>query len=247
MGIGFTAAAITAAWLGSLELDKVHRMDCIEGMQMLPDGSIDLAMSDAPYLIGYESRFANKFRPIANDKNGHGVISEYLVQCHRVLKQNSAAYLFASWHHIDFFKQEFEKHFRLKNILVWNKNVHGVGDLTGAFAPKHELILFGHKGRSLLRGKRSPDVIDCAKVSGKRTHPTEKPVELVKKLVLASTDPGQVVLDGFAGTGATAVAALETGRRFIGFELEKDYVTIANRRLRQARKSNPPAREALAL
>jgi len=221
--------------IGELAANRVYQQDCIEGMRGIPDRSVDLIVTDPPYLMNYRSNrrvASEKFKHIANDVDATGLISEYMSECYRVLKDDTAIYMFCSWHHIDFFKQEFEKHFKLKNLIVWNKNVHGTGDLKGSYGPKHELILFGHKGRSILREKRIPDVIDCAKIpSLKLTHPTEKPTELLKTFICNSSDIGGVVLDGFAGTGSTCVAASETGRNFIGFELDPEYVCIANARL----------------
>ncbi|PAD72429.1 DNA-methyltransferase [Paenibacillus campinasensis] len=221
--------------LGGIELNRIYQRDCIEGMRMIPDKSIDLIVTDPPYLMNYRSnrRVANeRFKHITNDRDSNGLIADYIAECYRVLKEDTAIYMFCSWHHIDFFKTEFEKYFKLKNLIVWNKNVHGTGDLKGSYGPKHELVLFGHKGRSLLREKRLPDVIDCAKIpSLKLTHPTEKPTELLKIFIRNSSDKGGIVLDGFAGTGSTCVAAVETGRNFAAFEIETEYVTAANMRL----------------
>ncbi|GIQ63671.1 methyltransferase [Paenibacillus cisolokensis] len=202
---------------------------------MIPDGSVDLIVTDPPYLMNYRSNrrvATEKFRHIANDKDATALISQYLAECQRIMKADTAIYVFCSWHHIDFFKAEFEKHFKLKNLIVWSKNVHGTGDLRGAYGPKHELVLYGHKGRSLLRGKRCPDVIDCAKVpSSKLTHPTEKPTELLRLFIRNSSDPGAVVFDGFGGTGSLCEAALVEGRNFIVFEIDREYVETANKRL----------------
>lgn len=221
--------------LGSLELNRIYQMDCLDGMRLIPDESIDLVVTDPPYLINYRSNRrvkSKKFNYIRNDGDEKELISRYLSECHRILKNDTAIYVFCSWHNIDFFKQEFEKYFKLKNLIVWNKNNHGSGDLLGAYAPKHELILYGHKGRSLLRNGRMADVIDYEKVPpNKLTHPTEKPVGLLKKFILNSSDEGDIVFDGFVGTGSTAIAALETGRNFIAFEIEREYVEIANKRL----------------
>lgn len=218
-----------------LELNRIYNEDCIGGMRKLPNRCVDLIVTDPPYLMNYRSNrrtATEKFRHIANDVDAHGLITDYIAECHRVLKEDTAIYMFCSWHHIDFFKIEFEKYFKLKNLLVWNKNVHGTGDLKGSYGPKHELILFGHKGRSLLRAKRLPDVIDCAKVTPARlTHPTEKPVDLLKTFVLNSSDPGAIVLDGFAGTGSLPQACAETGRNFIAFELDEEYADKAALRL----------------
>lgn len=64
-------------------------------------------------------------------------------------------------------------------------------------------------------------------------HPTQKPVELIEKLILDSTKPGDTVLDCFMGSGTTAVAALKNGRNFYGFELQQKYVDIANKRIKE--------------
>ena len=175
-----------------------------------------------------------KFDYIMNDINSEEMIIKYIEECFRILKDNTAIYLFCSWHHIDFFKQEFEKYFKLKNLIVWNKNNHGSGDLKGAYAPKHELILYGHKGRSLFREKRIPDVIDFPKVPSKQLlHPTEKPVGLLELFIKNSSDKDNIIFDGFMGSASTVIACLNTGRQYIGFELDNKYYNIANERVNQ--------------
>jgi site-specific DNA-methyltransferase (adenine-specific) len=220
-----------------LELNKIHNGDCLELMKNIPDKSIDLIVTDPPYLMNYRSNRRvkqDKFKHIVNDKDNYSLIADYIKECERILKDDSAIYLFCSWHKIDFFKQEFEKHFNLKNVIVWNKNNHGSGDLKGAYAPKHEFILYGHKGRSLLRSKRISDVIDCPKIpSNKLTHPTEKPKELLKTFILNNSDEGSLIFDGFGGTGSTAITAKELRRNYLVIELEKEYVDIANQRIEQ--------------
>jgi len=218
-----------------LALNTVHEGDCLELMRDIPDGSIDLVVTDPPYLMDYRSNRrvkTEKFRHIANDKDAHQLISDYIDECYRVLADNTAIYMFCSWHHIDFFKSELERHFKLKNVIVWNKNNHGSGDLKGAYAPKHEFILYGHKGRSLFREKRVPDVMDFAKIASKKlTHPTEKPTELLDVFIRNSSDAGDVVFDGFAGTGSTGISALRNKRSFIGCELDAEYHALANQRI----------------
>ena len=123
-----------------------------------------------------------------------------------------------------------------KNILVWNKNNHGTGDLKGSYAPKHEFILFGHKGRTLLREKRIADVIDCPKISSnKLTHPTEKPQDLLEIFIKQSSDVGSIIFDGFMGTGSCGIAAKKLNRNFIGIELDEKYFNIAKNRLENIR------------
>lgn len=216
--------------------------DCIKEMFNIKDENIDLVITDPPYLMDYQSNRRKKedrFDKIKNDKGNYVLIQEYLKECYRIMKNNTAIYCFCSWHNIDFFKKEFEKYFKLKNIIVWNKNNHGTGDLKGSYAPKHEFILFGHKGRTLLREKRIPDVIDCAKIPSKKlTHPTEKPQELLEIFIKQSSNVDDVVFDGFMGTGSTGIACINTSRRFVGIELDENYFNIAKNRIEESCKIN---------
>ena len=214
---------------------KLYQGDCLEIMGGIKDKSVDLIVTDPPYLMDYQSNRRKKedrFDKIKNDKGNYMLIQDYLEECHRIMKDNTAIYCFCSWHNIDFFKNEFEKHFKLKNILVWNKNNHGTGDLKGSYAPKHEFILFGHKGRTLLREKRIADVIDCPKISSnKLTHPTEKPQDLLEIFIKQSSDVGSIIFDGFMGTGSCGIVAKKLNRNFIGIELDEKYFNIAKNRL----------------
>ena len=214
---------------------KLYQGDCLEVMSGIKDKSVDLIVTDPPYLMDYQSNRRKKedrFDKIKNDKGNYMLIQDYLEECHRIMKDNTAIYCFCSWHNIDFFKNEFEKYFKLKNILVWNKNNHGTGDLKGSYAPKHEFILFGHKGRTLLRGKRIADVIDCPKISSnKLTHPTEKPQDLLEIFIKQSSDEGSIIFDGFMGTGSCGIVAKKLNRNFIGIELDEKYFNIAKDRL----------------
>lgn len=218
---------------------KLAQGDCLELFSHVKNESIDLIVTDPPYLMNYQShRRKDVYKPIENDGlGGADLIKQFLKESYRVLKNDSAIYCFCSWHNVDLFKQEFEKYFKLKNILIWNKNNHGSGDLKGAYAPKYEMILYGHKGRSLFREKRIADVIDCAKISGAASvHPTEKPVELLEIFIRNNSDTKAWVLDPFMGSGSTGVATIKNGRNFIGFELEKEYFEIAKERIKSIEK-----------
>src|SRR5690554_5861405 len=97
-----------------LEINKIYNMDCLEGMKVIPDNSIGLIVTDPPYLMNYKSNrrvVKEKFDYIMNDVNAKDLISEYIKECFRILKDDTSIYMFCSWHHIDFFKIEFEKHF----------------------------------------------------------------------------------------------------------------------------------------
>lgn len=94
---------------------------------------------------------------------------------------------------------------------------------------------------TIIKGSKENDIIDIPDVIEEASlrnsnHPTEKPVRLMERLIALVTDDGQVVLDTFMGSGSTGVAALNTGRRFIGMELNNNYFTIAEQRLLESQK-----------
>ena len=217
------------------EYNKLIHGDCLEIMNKIEDKSVSLILTDPPYGMNYRSNrrvATEKFEKIKNDIDISNLIPEYLKQCYRILKDDTAIYVFCSWHNIDFFKQEFEKYFKLKNIIVWNKNNHGTGDLKGSYAPKHEFILFGHKGRTLLNEKRISDVIDCGKIPSKKlTHPTEKPQEILETFIKQSSKIGDIVFDGFMGTGSCGIACNNLDRIFWGCELDEQYFEMAINRV----------------
>lgn len=204
--------------------------DCLKLMKDIPDGSVDLVLTDPPYGMAFKSNYRKeKYNEIQNDKSLEW-LERYISECYRVLKNNSAIYCFCSWHNVDVFKQAIEKKFKVKNILIWEKNNTSMGDLKGSYAPKYEMIIFAHKGRKLLNGFRYADIIKANR-TGNKLHPTEKPVDLLELLIKNSSDEGAVAFDGFMGSGSTGVACVNTNRRFIGIELDENYFNIAKERI----------------
>ena len=136
---------------------ELYNGDTITKMKEMDSGSIDLIVTDPPYLIDWQSGWRSKedqFKKIAGDFDGHQLIRDYFSESYRILKEDSHIYSFCSWHQIDFFKLEFEKHFKLKNILIWHKpGGNGLGDIDGAWAVDYEFILFGSKVRKKLNKK----------------------------------------------------------------------------------------------
>ena len=212
---------------------NIYCGDCLNYMKKIPSESIDLIVTDPPYLMDFQSGHRKrKYNKIKNDTiQNEKLISEYFEHCYRILKNDTAIYCFCSWHHIDIFKQEFEKYFKLKNIIIWQKNNTSMGDLKGSYAPKYEMVLFGHKGRRLLNGFRYPDILEFKRTNNK-LHPTEKPVDLLELFIKQSSDINDVVFDGFMGSGSTGVACINTHRKFIGCELDENYFKIAEQRLK---------------
>lgn len=178
-------------------------------------------------------------KKIANDENNDAneqMIMNYLQECHRIMRDDTAIYCFCNYKKIDFFKLAFENAgFNLKNIIVWDKQRNGMGDLTTTFGYSHEFILFGSKGQPKIRGKRISDVWQFKRVSSKdQVHQNQKPVDLLIQAIEKSSDEGAIIFDGFMGSGSTCVAAVNTHRHYIGFELDEKYFQIACDRLDEA-------------
>lgn len=228
--------------LGEIELNRVYQRDCIEGLRLLPDESIDLLIADPPYGIDFNSNFRKKSElkttsGIHNDgKDNNDFLAEVLTEISRVLKPNSHVYWFTRWDRIALQQPLIESHFKLKNSLVWMKNNWSMGDLTGAYAGQYESILFAQKGRRTLNevdGKRRhTDILQFDRISPNNLrHSHEKPEDLIEFLIRKSSDENEIVLDPFCGSGTTAVCARKLKRKFITFELEPEFIEIANGRL----------------
>ena len=221
-----------------MELNKIYNGDCIVGMQSLSSCSIDLVVTDPPYLMKYKTnRRKDKShrycKEIAGD-NDFELIEAYIKECYRVLKDNSAMYMFCNANQIAFFIETAkEAGFKLKNIIVWVKDEHTAGDLYAAFGKKYEFILLLNKGRRIFNGKRLTDVWSFSRVPWQhQIHQNQKPLALLEQCIEYHSDEGDVILDGFMGSGSTAIAARNLGRNFIGWEIDKEYYDVAIERLR---------------
>ncbi len=222
---------------------KLLNGDCLEVMKQIPNESVDMVLTDPPYLCDYsrhdsKSRFSKK---IANDENNsanEGMIEKYLQECYRIMKDNTAIYCFCNYKKIDFFKQQIETAgFNLKNIIIWDKQRNGMGDLSTTFGYSYEFIIFASKGQPKIRGKRISDVWQFARVKPKeQEHQNQKPVDLLVQAIEKSSDEGAVIFDGFMGVGSTGVACVNTNRDFIGIELDENYFNIAKKRIEEAKE-----------
>ena len=223
-----------------LEINKIYNMDCLEGMRLIDDKSIDLIVTDPPYLIKYKTNYRKNKEDdfcteILNDDNEE-LVKDYIKECYRISKDNTATYMFCSSKTIDFFKQECEQAgFKIKNIIVWVKNNWTAGDLKAQYGQQYEFILLLNKGRKQFNGKRLTDVWNFDRVTGKKQlHQNQKPTCLIEQCILKHSNEGELVFDGFMGSGTTAIACINTVRNFIGFELDKQYYDIANERIQKA-------------
>lgn len=241
-----------------LELNKIYNMDCLEGMKLLPDNSVDMILCDLPY-----EETGNKWDKGLN-------LSEVFKEYERIIKEDGAIVLTGT----------FRFGVQLYNIAphlykydwVWEKD-------NGTNAPNvnlqpfriHENIFVFGKGR-VTNGKRTPMKYNPQKTEGKPykqtsgkmsdnwkgglgtvvtdnkdgkrhpktiqkfirdkgLHPTQKPVEMFEYFIKTYTNEKDLVLDNCMGSGTTAIACINTNRNFIGFELDKQYFDIAQKRI----------------
>lgn len=216
--------------------------DCIKVMKGMEDESVDLIVTDPPYKVtskGNSGTFGGMFKKKINlcgqvFKYNDIDCSEYASEFYRLLKDGSHCYVMTNHINLIHMLEEFTKAgFYFTKSLIWNKG----NKIAGRFyMSQFEYILFFRKGR----GKRinncgTSDILNVknikTKVNGVNLHDTEKPVELMRILVENSSKENEVVMDCFMGIGSTGVACVETNRRFIGIEIDKEYFDIAKERI----------------
>ena len=220
-------------------MTQLFHGDCLEAMRHLGDESVDAVVTDPPYGVSYQSARrtdASKRKPvIAGD--AHPFIW-FLYDAFRVTKEGGALVCFCEWRHQETFRMAIQAAgFTIKSQAIWDRDWHGMGDLSASFAPQHDVIWFATKGKFKFAGNRPKSVLRHRRVAAEAlVHPTEKPVPLMESLVNSVCPVGGSVLDPFAGSGTTGVACANTGRQFIGIERDDKYFAIASERIAAAEK-----------
>ena len=205
--------------------------DCLRLMLDLVPESVDACITDPPYGIDYQSsRTTDKRAKIANDTKPY---IWWLPHAYRAMKADSCLVCFTRWDVQEIFRAAIEcAGFTVKSQVIWDRCIHGMGDLEGSFAPQHDVVWFAAKGNFKLPGKRPKSVLRCQRLQGEElTHPNEKPLGILAELILAVTKPGGVVLDPFMGSGVSGAACAKLGREYIGVELDDVHFDTARRRI----------------
>lgn len=204
--------------------NQIIQGDCTAILRDMPDSSIDLVVTDPPYLVGYRDR---KGRTLAGDDSPESVLASF-PGIARVLRPDSLCICFYGWNRIDLFMPAWkEAGLTPVGHIVWRKDY---ASRVGYLRACHEQAYLLAKGRPHRPAKPLDDVLPW-EYSGNRWHPTEKAVSVIKPLIDTFSRPGDLVLDPFAGSGTTAVAAAFAGRNYCGIELERKYCAHAKRRL----------------
>jgi site-specific DNA-methyltransferase (adenine-specific) len=222
----------------TLEVDRIYCGDCLDLMKEMPDKSVDLVLTDPPYGIEYQSNWCKdgpRFEKIVNDD---APCIEWLSDAFRVTAPDGSLVCFSRWDVEGVFKEAIEAcGYRVKSQIVWDRVVHGMGDLKGQFAPRHDVAWFATVSEEFeFKGQRPPSVLTFQRPPPEAmVHPTQKPIALFERLILSLTSPGDLVLDPFLGSGTTAIACLRTGRHFIGIEKHEPYFLKAQERIDKER------------
>lgn len=238
-----------------LNINEIYNEDCMETMKNIEDNSIDLVLTDCPYKIisggctkrsfkGETSgvlthRHTEKRTDWVSDvrsgkmfKHNEILFSEWLPECYRLLKNSAHCYIMVNNRNLSDLQNNAEKSgFIFQNLLIWDK-----GNVTPNrwYMQGYECILMLRKGRAKnINSLGSSNIIRIPNIKGNKTHPTEKPVSLMRFLIENSTKTNEIVLDPFLGSGATVIACKESGRQYVGIEKDEKYFRVALERISQ--------------
>jgi site-specific DNA-methyltransferase (adenine-specific) len=236
----------------------VYLADCVSLMKLMPSASVDMIFADPPYRLSNGGVTVRKGRQASVDKGAwdrsmgfeadHRFNVEWLREARRILKPDGTIWVTGTHHIIFSLGYALQSlSFKLINQITWSKPDPPPNVLHTAFTHAHETLLWASKGKGarhtfnydLINSPdpssqvssvwRIPSVPGREKLDG--YHPTQKPLRLLRRAVLASTEEGTLIFDPFCGSGTTGVAAKELGRYFVGAENEREYAELAGRRI----------------
>ena len=245
-----TPKALMESWLG-----QVHTGDCIELMNKMPVGSIDVIVTSPPYNIknstgnGLKNGSGGKWPKAAllNGYKGHDDAMPYdqyvawqrdcLSAMMRVLREDGAIFYNHKWRVQDGLLQhrsDILDGFPVRQIIIWQR-AGGINFNPGYFLPTYEVIYLVAKPDFRLASKANAhgDVWRIPQEAN-NPHPAPFPVELAQRCIESTT--ARIVLDPFIGSGTTAVAATASRRDWIGIDISADYCKVARERIQAAQR-----------
>jgi site-specific DNA-methyltransferase (adenine-specific) len=246
-------------------LNKITCGDCIKILDKARKPFADLIFADPPFNIGYKY---DKYNDNVKSKNYIAWTKDWMAACKKVLKPHGSFYIaigdeyaanvkiiademglfmrnWIIWHYT--FGQQMKKKFARSHTHIFyfvnNKNSFTFNDLAVRVLSDRQLIYNDRRANPV--GKMPDDVWhEYSRVCGtfkERTgwHPCQMPESLLKRIISASSNPGDCILDPFSGSGTTPAAAYQLGRNYVGLEISQEYVENARKRLAQLKKQQP--------
>ena len=224
--------------LGDLYELGSHRVLCgdstkVDDAELLMDEHMaDIVVTDPPYNTGMEgkpkdekARLSHMFND--NIENWEQFLSDIFANLVAFTKRDCAFYVFIDWRRVGDIRGEMEKQMDVKNVIVWDKKVHGLGS---DYKSTYELCIVGKKGKPDIQNRYGLDYQDIWRLQREmgrnKDHATAKPVELLEKPIKHASKQDDIVLDLFLGSGSTIIAAQKTGRICYGMELDPKYVDV---------------------
>lgn len=225
--------------------------DAMRALAMLPDDSVDCVVTDYAYESLEKHRKRGTTTRLTHSKSSsndwfrifpNARVPAMIHELYRVMAPNTHAYLHCDDETSDLLRMivaAMVEERGKKNAFTWWKRIVWDKDRRGTgyhYAAQHEFVVFLEKGKRNLNDLGPTDVQRVKRVSkkslgGRSPEPTEKPVELLKTFIANSSNPGDLILDPFVGSGSTGVAAVELGREFLGFDIKVKSLRIARERL----------------
>jgi site-specific DNA-methyltransferase (adenine-specific) len=232
--------------------------DCLQLLPKFPRNSVDVIFADPPYFLSNGGITCHAGRMVSVNKGkwdvsqgiekNHKFNLAWLSQCQQVLNKNGTIWVSGTAHvifSIGFAMQQLG--FKTLNDIVWFKPNASPNLSCRYFTHSTETVIWAAKNqkskhtfnyelmKQLSNGKQMRNVWEIPppqpneKTHGK--HPTQKPLKLLERILLASTNEGDIVLDPFNGSGTTAIAAVGLNRRYLGIEISQEYLDLTIRRL----------------
>ena len=244
-----------------LTFNRIYNMDCIGGMRLIPDDTIDLVITDPPFAIDFKPKKSNYNRTQSRVLDGYNEIPkekyyeftlQWMKEVYRILKEPGSMYVFSGWNNLKDILTAIDKlGFVTVNHIIWK---YQFGVVTKRrFVTSHYHCLYvckkdekrrffpyarynkdskSKEGRSLhYKDKEDVWIIKREYWNGDQKTPTKLPLELVKKILMYSSEEGDVILDPFLGSGQVAIVSKMLNRRYVGFEIVKEYHEFAKERM----------------
>jgi len=237
---------------------KLFHGDCLQLLSRFPRNSIDMIFADPPYFLSNGGITCHAGRMVSVNKGkwdvsqgieeNHKFNLAWLSECQQVLTNDGVIWVSGTAHvifSVGFAMQQLG--FKILNDIIWFKPNASPNLSCRYFTHSTETVIWAAKNqkskhtfnyelmKQLSNGKQMRNLWEISppqpkeKIHGK--HPTQKPLKLLERTLLASTNEGGVVLDPFNGSGSTGVAALKLGRKYIGIELSEEYLDLTIKRL----------------